>query len=257
MGSARTRPVKRRGRESDEAHPCVEPVGPEVGQVLRAEVLEAAKARPPEPEAEQAADEREEERLRHEEPRELEAPGAEDLPHRELLGPRRGADEEQVGEVDGADQEEEEDPGLEQEEHRARLGDVVLVEVGDGGVEPGVDDELGVGVALKAVLVHRVDLGLGLGDRRPRAKPGDHLHVVAVALGGFPVVVADRQRGPDLRLVVSKAEAGGHDADYGVGRAVHADLFPDDAGIRGVVLPPEGVAEDDHVIPFPGRPPPP
>ncbi len=239
---------EQRGDKGREADSAVESVWGEVGEVVRAEGLQAAQPGPAKAQAQHAPREGKRQGLREELPGDLEAARAENLPKRELLGPGAGADKEQVCQVDGADQEQEEHPGLQQQEHGARLGDEIAVEVDHGRMKPRVDDQLRIWILLKRVLVERVHLRLGIADRRPGAKPGDHRHVVAVPLILLALIVAEAQRRPDLGHRRAEGEAGRHDPDDGLRLAVHPDLPSDDGGIGPVSLPPEAVAQDEDIV---------
>ncbi|OQB88113.1 MAG: hypothetical protein BWX86_02721 [Verrucomicrobia bacterium ADurb.Bin122] len=110
---------------------------------------------------------------------------SEGLAHGEVLGAAAGADQQKIGEVDGADDHQQEAAGLKQEDGGADRAHVVGVEPGDGGVEPDVFDELRHGIVDEQSGIQRIDLGLRILDRGPGGQAGDHLPVVRVPVGGF------------------------------------------------------------------------
>ncbi len=116
------------------------------------------------------------------------------------------------------------------------------------------ETELGVvrvRVALEKPVGNRVDLGLGLAERRARTQACERVQSVIPSL--LRIVRAQRQRDPQLReraarVVERQAQLGRQHADDGVGRGVELNRASDDGRIRPELRSPETLGQHDDVF---------
>jgi hypothetical protein len=157
------------------------------------------------------------------------------VPRRQLLHPRAGAHEHQVGHVHGADEQHEHHAAPEQIEGAAQILDEKVLQRHHDGVEAGVDEDLfQLRKAIEVARVQRVNLLARLFDGRARLQPRDVGPVVAVPLVVGFLLGRERHRQPDLHVGIEEPEVLRQHADNGERLAVDPEIAAD-----GVVLPAE------------------
>ena len=223
-------------------------LGP-VGQVLEVEAADGSKRRGAHPQSGDRRRQRQDHVLDHELPCDLDGGGAEGQPGRQLLEPRPGAYQDEVGHVDAADQEHEEGAAPQQVQRRLhRSHEVVGIPI-DYRAEPRVEQDLLVlREALKIGRVQGVDLGLRLLESCAWLEPTDVPVVVAVALGVGFLLGRERKRSPERDVGCHGLEGPGHHADDPVGLAVEAQVLAHRSGIAAELAVPEGIAQHDLLL---------
>src|SRR3981081_2360496 len=195
-----------------------------------------------EAEAEDGSGGREDEGFSEELADDAAACGSECGAHRELLGARGGAGEQEVREVDADDEEDESDRSPEDDERTAKAsGNEVLEGPELGGVAAFVSS------LYTAVEGWEEEIGLGLGPGEgdsglETAGEGDHVAVLADAVVD---VGAEDVHLRACRVDGAEVEGVGEDADDGSGRVAERDGLADDVGVGVELALPERVTEDD------------
>jgi len=181
-----------------------------------------------------------------------EAAGAEGEPQGELPAPLGAPGEQQVGDVDAGDQ---------QDDGRGRGGQLEHAPpVAHHRVEKGGQPHARVGVGLRVlggqVRGDPVQLAPGLFQGDPGGEPADR--AVGLVVAERQVVVARGERQPQGVVPPREIEAGRHDADHGVGRAVQTQGAAEDPLVPPEDLRPQAVAEEHHRLApvLVGKPPP-
>ena len=168
----------------------------------------------------------------------------------DLPPPDLGAHEQQHRQVDAAD-----------EQHasgsrRQRFHGLpqVAVEPGAQRHEPQDPVFVGIGVVLLQLLRDPVQLGLGGGEARAVAEPGDP-QILPAGTRFEHVTAIERdphaERQPDLRrsqIAAHVLEAGGHDPHDGIGGIAQQELRADHRAISPEAALPELMAQDDDRV---------
>ena len=149
---------------------------------------EQADAAGAEQKPEAAAGQREQRGFRDDFSGDMTASGAEGLADGEFLRAAACANQQQVGEVDRADEQQKQHTALEENQDWLDCAHMVLVQRADRGMVAGALDDFGEGIIGCLVDVEGVDLRLGVGERRARSEPGDHVPAVVVAAVGLDIL---------------------------------------------------------------------
>ncbi len=169
------------------------------------------------------------------------AAGADRQADRGFASSRRGAREQEVGDIRARDEQHEADRACEQEERRLRVADhrlvrrrethaPAMVRVGIRRIEPGA---------------HGIDLRLRRANGRAGLQSPDGHHEPAVARHAAHVVF---DGGPQLDVIGREAKPRRHHADDDVRAAFHHDRAADDAAIAREQPLPDAIPEHDDFV---------
>ena len=196
-----------------------------------------------------AAEDRQQQRLRQDLPAERRQAGAKGQPRRHLLHARARSYEHEVGDIHRANQQNEEHAGPQEEQRAADFAHEVGLKRRRCRVESGIGQDFPEGgEALHVARIERVELLLRLRDRGPRLEPADHRPVVAVPRVVRSFFRRERQRHPQLDLGIDEREVGREDTDNRVRLAIDPHGRADGTLARREELLPEPVRQ--HHLPI-------
>ena len=217
------------------------------GEARRRCAQQQRQAGPGEHDGQHATEESRHERLRHLQPQQLRARGADRAPHGEVALAALGAHHEEVRHVHAGDQQHD-GGGGEQDPQRARGRAEHLVEQRPHDGAMALDEPRVAGRAAEALgQPARKRRQLRFRSRELGARSQTPHHGVAEAAGRQPLG-ANLAHDPEERPAVREAELRRQHADDGPALARHVVGAPDDARIGAEPRAPERVADQGHAI---------
>src|SRR5205085_696260 len=162
---------------------------------------------------------------------------------RELTVPRGSAREQQVGDIRACDQQDEGDSREEHEQNWPDIADNLLANRRERDAPAGVVNW----ILLLELARDYVQLRLGLLHCYAGHEPP---HASQKSAAGFSIVLRrlERERSPDLHLIVQKMKARWHHADDCVNATADRDLLPEHSIVTAEALLPKLVTEDRNEI---------
>ena len=235
-----------RDDEGEDHHRPVDPDLVAARQVADVHRHQGAHAEVGQEQPHHAAGQRDDDALGEELPEQALPRGAERGAHRDLLRPRRGAGQQQVGHVGAGDEEHEPHRAEKDEQGGPDIAGGLEAQAGD--VETPVRRVL-VGVIPLELLGEGPHLALGLRHRHPGLHPRREVEILVGAAVVGHLIGPEHDRRPDLRVPVEEvAEPARHDPDHLEALAVERQTSADDLRIRPEDPLPGVVAEHRDVL---------